>query len=141
RLAIRRPYTFVVASILVVILGVFAVLRTPTDIFPNIDIPVITINWTYAGLSPEEMSDRIVFGFERGLTGTVYDIEHIESQSLAGSALVEVFFQPDANVNAAIAEITAVSQTILKTTPPGTTAPLIFTYNASTVPILELAVS
>jgi multidrug efflux pump subunit AcrB len=141
RLAIRRPYTFVVASILIVIVGIFAVLRTPTDIFPNIDIPVIAINWTYSGLSPEEMSDRIVFSFERGITGTVNDIEHIESQSLSGNALVEIFFQPDANVNAAVAEITAVAQTILKTTPPGTTSPLIFTYNASTVPILQLAVS
>ena len=141
RLAIRRPYTFVVASILIVILGIFSVLRTPTDIFPNIDIPVIAINWTYSGLSPEEMSDRIVFSFERGITGTVNDIEHIESQSLNGNALVEIFFQPDANVNAAVAEITAVAQTILKTTPPGTTSPLIFTYNASTVPILQLAVS
>ena len=87
------------------------------------------------------MSDRIIFSFERGVTGTVYDIEHIESQSLSGSALVEIYFQPDANVNAAVAEIAAVSQTVLKTAPPGTTAPLIFTYNASTVPILQLAVS
>jgi multidrug efflux pump subunit AcrB len=141
RLAIRRPYTFVVASILIVILGMFAILRTPTDIFPNIDIPVIAIDWSYTGLSPEEMSDRIVYGFERGITGTVYDIEHIESQSLPGNALVEVFFQPDANLDASVAEITAVSQTVIKTMPPGTTAPLIFTYNASTVPILQLAVS
>ncbi|MGA2718680.1 MAG: efflux RND transporter permease subunit [Candidatus Acidiferrales bacterium] len=141
RLAIRRPYTFVVASILIVILGMFAILRTPTDIFPSIDIPVVAIDWGYTGLSPEEMSDRIVYGFERGITGTVYDIEHIESQSLPGNALVEVFFQPDADVNTAVAEITAVSQTVIKTMPPGTTAPLIFTYNASTVPILQLAVS
>jgi multidrug efflux pump subunit AcrB len=141
RLAIRRPYTFVVASILIVILGMFAILRTPTDIFPSIDIPVIAINWSYTGLSPEEMSDRIIYGFERGITGTVYDIEHIESQSLPGNGLVEVFFQPDADVNTAVAEITAVSQTVIKTMPPGTTAPLIFTYNASTVPILQLAVS
>jgi multidrug efflux pump subunit AcrB len=141
RLAIRRPYTFVVASILIVILGMFAILRTPTDIFPSIDIPVIAIDWSYTGLSPEEMSDRIIYGFERGITGTVYDIEHIESQSLPGNGLVEVFFQPDADVNTAVAEITAVSQTVIKTMPPGTTAPLIFTYNASTVPILQLAVS
>src|ERR1700690_1771544 len=141
RLAIRRPYTFVVAAILIVILGLFAILRTPTDIFPNIDIPVIAINWTYNGLSPEEMSDRIVYSFGSGMTETVYDIEHIESQSLSGNALVEIFFQPDANINAAVAEITAVAQTVIKTMPPGTTAPLIFTYNASTVPILQLAVS
>jgi multidrug efflux pump subunit AcrB len=141
RLAIRRPYTFVVASVLIVILGSFAILHTPTDIFPNIGIPVIAIDWTYNGLSPEEISDRIVYGFERGMTATVYDIDHIESQSLTGNALVEVFFQPDANLDAAVAEITAVAQTTLKTMPPGATAPLIFTYNASTVPILQLAVS
>jgi multidrug efflux pump subunit AcrB len=141
RLAIRRPYTFVVASILIVILGLFAIVRTPTDIFPNIGIPVIAINWSYSGLSPEEMSDRIIFGFERGVTGTVYDIDHIESQSLTGNCLVEIFFQPDANVDAAVAEIAAVSQTVLRASPPGATPPLIFTYNASTVPILQLAVT
>ena len=141
RLAIRRPYTFVVASILIVILGLFAIVRTPTDIFPNIGIPVIAIDWSYTGLSPEEMSDRIVYGFERGMSSTVYDIEHIESQSMTGNALVEVFFQPDANTDAAASEIAAVAQTVLKTMPPGATPPLIFTYNASTVPILQLAVT
>jgi multidrug efflux pump subunit AcrB len=141
RLAIRRPYTFVVASILIVILGLFAIVRTPTDIFPNIGIPVIAIDWSYNGLSPEEISDRIVYGFERGMASTVYDIEHIESQSMTGNALVEVFFQPDANTDAAASEIAAVAQTVLKTMPPGATPPLIFSYNASTVPILQLAVT
>src|ERR1700732_822825 len=116
RLALRRPYTFVVASILIVILGVVAIERTPTDIFPNIDIPVIAIDWGYTGLSPQDMSDRIVYGFERGLTSTVNDIEHIESQSLTGIGIVKVFFQPNANVTAAMAEITAVAQTSLRQT-------------------------
>jgi multidrug efflux pump subunit AcrB len=141
RLAIRRPYTFVVASMLVVILGLFAIMRTPTDIFPNIGIPVIAVDWSYNGLSPEEISDRIVYGFERGMASTVYDIEHIESQSMTGNALVEVFFQPDANIDAAASEIAAVAQTVLKSMPPGATPPLIFSYNASTVPILQLAVT
>jgi multidrug efflux pump subunit AcrB len=130
-----------VASILIVILGLFAILRTPTDIFPNIGIPVIAIDWSYNGLSPEEISDRIVYGFERGMASTVYDVEHIESQSMTGNALVEVFFQPDANIDAAASEIAAVAQTVIKTMPPGATPPLVFTYNASTVPILQLAVT
>src|ERR1700722_5495397 len=98
RLALRRPYTFVVASILLVILGVFAIERTPVDIFPDIDIPVVGINWNYTGLSPQDMSDRIIYGFERILTSSVNDIEHVESQSLTGSAIVKVFFQPNADV-------------------------------------------
>ena len=110
RLALRRPYTFVVASILIVILGVFSITRTPVDIFPNIDIPVVAINWGYTGLSPQDMSDRIIYGFERSITTTVNDIEHIESQSLTGIAIVKVFFQPGADVTAAMAEITAVAQ-------------------------------
>src|SRR3984957_5599100 len=140
RLALRRPYTFVVASILVVILSVFAIQRTPTDIFPKIGIPVIAINWGYAGLSPQEMSDRIVYGFERSITSSVNDIEHIESQSLTGSAIVKGVFQPDADVDAAVAEITANAQTQLRQMPPGTTPPYVFTFNASTVPVLQLAI-
>ena len=128
-------------SVLIVILGVFAIGRTPTDIFPNIGIPVIGINWGYAGLSPQEMSDRMIYGFERSITSSVNDIEHVESQSLTGSAIVKVFFQPDAHVDAAIAEITAVAQGQLRQMPPGTTPPYVFTFNASTVPVLQLAVS
>ena len=141
RLALRRPYTFVVASILIIILGVFAILRTPVDIFPDIDIPVIAIDWGYTGLSPQDMSDRIIYGFERSITTTVNDIEHIESQSLTGIGIVKVFFQPGANVTAAMAEITAVAQSSLRQSPPGTTPPYLFAYNASTVPILQVALS
>jgi multidrug efflux pump subunit AcrB len=141
RVALNRPYTFVVAAILIVILGVFAIERTPTDIFPNIGIPVIAISWNYSGLSPQEMSDRMIYGFERSVTSSVNDIEHIESQSLTGSGIVKVFFRPDARVDAAVAEITAAAQGQLRQMPPGTTPPFVFTFNASTVPVLQLAAS
>jgi multidrug efflux pump subunit AcrB len=141
RLALRRPYTFIVTSILIIILGIFAILRTPVDIFPSINIPVVAIIWGYTGLSPEDMSNRIIYGFERSITTTVNDIEHIESQSLTGIAVVKVYFQPNADVTAAMAEITAVAQTSLRTSPPGTTPPYLFAYNASTVPILQVALS
>ena len=141
RLALRRPYTFIVASILIVILGIFAILRTPVDIFPSINIPVVAIIWGYTGLSPEDMSNRIIYGFERSITTTVNDIEHIESQSLTGISIVKVFFQPNADVTAAMAEITAVAQTSLRSSPPGTTPPYLFAYNASTVPILQVGLS
>ncbi len=141
RLALRRPYTFVVVSILIVIFGVLAILRTPTDIFPNINIPVISIIWNYNGLIPEDMSDRIVSVTERTLTTTVDNIEHIESQSLYGIAVVKVFLQPNANIQQGIAQITAVSQTQLRQLPAGTTPPLILAYSASSVPVLQLALS
>ena len=141
RLALRRPYTFVVAAILILLFGVLAILRTPTDIFPNINIPVVSIIWTYNGLVPREMNDRIVYVTERALTTTVGNIEHIESQSLYGVAVVKVFFQPTANVERGIAQITAVSQTQLRQLPPGTTPPLILAYSASSVPVLQLALS
>ena len=141
RLALRRPYTFVVTSILLLILGPVAILRTPTDIFPNIDIPVVSVIWNYTGLSPEEMSNRIIFNYERSLTTTVNDVEHVESQSLAGIAVVKIFFHQGVQVANAIAQVTAISQPIVRTLPPGTTPPFIITYNASTVPILQLALS
>ena len=141
RLALRRPYTFVVASILILILGVVSIVRTPTDIFPAIDIPIIAVFWGYTGLSPEDMSNRIVYNFERSMTSSVYDIEHIESISLTGLSIVKVFFQPGADLSRAIAEITAVGDAAIHSMPPGTTPPYIFTYNASTVPILQLALS
>ena len=141
RLALRRPYTFVVAAILLLILGPVAILRTPTDIFPNINIPVVSVLWRYIGLSPEEMSNRIVYGYERSLTTTVNDIQHIESQSLNGIAVIKIFFQPGVNVPNAVAQVTAISQTTLRSLPPGTDPPLIIQYNASTVPILKLALS
>ncbi|HXM59238.1 MAG TPA: efflux RND transporter permease subunit [Terriglobales bacterium] len=141
RLALRRPYTFVVVSILIVIMGTLAIFRTPTDIFPNINIPVISIIWSYSGLVPEEMTDRIVSVTERALTTTVDNIEHIESQSLYGVAVVKVFLQPTANIQQGIAQITAVSQTQLRQLPTGTTPPLILAYSASSVPVLQLALS
>jgi multidrug efflux pump subunit AcrB len=141
RLALRRPYTFVVASILLLILGTVSILRTPTDIFPNIDIPVVSVIWNYTGLSPDDMSNRIVLNYERVLTTTVNDIEHIESQSLPGIAVVKIFFHEGVQVGNAISQVTAVSQTILRSLPPGTNPPLIITYNASTVPILQLSLS
>ncbi|MGO9519531.1 MAG: efflux RND transporter permease subunit [Candidatus Korobacteraceae bacterium] len=141
RLALRRPYTFVVVSILIVIMGGLAIVRTPTDIFPNINIPVISIIWSYNGLIPEDMSDRIVSVTERALTTTVDNIEHIESQSLYGIAVVKVFLQPSANIQQGIAQITAVSQTQLRQLPAGTTPPLIISYSASSVPVLQLALS
>src|SRR5712675_1165686 len=141
RLALRRPYTFVVASILILILGGLAIVRTPTDIFPNINIPVVSIIWNYNGLTPEDMSDRIVSVTERALTTTVDNIQHVESQSLYGIAVVKVFLQPTANIQRGIAQITAVSQTQLHQLPVGTTPPLILAYSASSVPVLQLALS
>jgi len=141
RLALRRPYTFVVAALVLLILGPLVIFRTPTDIFPNINIPVVSILWNYAGLSAEEMSNRIINQTERALTTTVDDIEHIESQSLNGISVVKVFFQPGANINKAIAQVTAISQTQLRQLPPGTTPPLVITYSASSVPIIQLALS
>ncbi len=141
RLALRRPYTFVVMAILILIMGTLAIVRTPTDIFPNINIPVVSIIWTYNGLVPEDMSDRIVSVTERALTTTVDNIEHVESQSLNGIAVVKVFLQPTASIQQGIAQITAVSQTQLKQLPAGSTPPLILAYSASSVPVLQLALS
>src|ERR1700751_3253739 len=141
KLALKRPYTFVVLAILIFIFGGLAVVRTPTDIFPNIDIPVVSIIWNYNGLDPQNISDRIVSITERNLTTIVDNISHIESQSLYGIAVVKVFFQPSVSIDKAIAQITASSQTQLKQLPQGTTPPLIITYSASTVPILQLGLS
>jgi len=141
RIALRRPYTFVVMSILILIMGGLAILRTPTDIFPNIDIPVVSIIWSYNGLVPQDMSDRIVAVTERNLTTVVDNIEHIESQSLYGIAVVKVFLQPNASLQQGIAQITASSQTQLRQLPAGTTPPLIIAYSASSVPVLQLALS
>jgi multidrug efflux pump subunit AcrB len=141
RLALRRPYTFVVAAILVVLFGAVSILRTPTDIFPNIDIPVVSIIWNYTGLDAQQMSDRIVSPTEKSLTTTVDNIEHVESQSLDGIAVVKVFLQPKASLDLAITQITAISQTQLRNLPAGTTPPLVIAYSASTVPILQLGLS
>ena len=141
RLALRRPYTFAVFAILLLLIGAYSILSMPTDIFPNIDIPVVSIVWQYAGLSAEEMANRIVAPSERSMTTTVNDIEHIESQSLNGIGVIKVFFQPHVNIGSAIAEITAIGQVQLRSLPPGTTPPFIIQYNASSVPVLQLGLS
>ena len=141
RLALRRPYTFAVFAFLIMILGVFSILQMPTDIFPNIDIPVVTVVWNYSGLSAQEMSTRIIFNSERGMTTTVNDIEHIESQSLNGIGVIKIFFQPHVNIGNAVAQVTAISQVQLRSLPPGSTPPFIIQYNASSVPVLQLGLS
>ena len=141
QIALKRPYTFVVLAILILAMGAVAIFRTPTDIFPNINIPVVSVIWTYNGLVPREMSDRIVSITERNLTTVVDNIEHVESQSLYGIAVVKVFLQPNASLDRAVAQITASSQTQLKQLPQGTTPPLIIAYSASSVPVLQLALS
>src|SRR5215510_7103008 len=140
-LALRRPYTFIVLALLIALLGVFAILRTPTDIFPNIRIPVVATVWRYSGLSPNEMATRLVLGSERGTQVTVNDVEHSESQSLSGIGVVKFFFQPNASEELAYGQITAMAQTGLAFAPPGTTPPYVLAYNASTVPVLQLALS
>src|SRR5947199_51956 len=139
RLALRRPYTFIVMAMLIAIGGVLTIARTPVDIFPEINIPVISVIWQFSGLSPNEVEGRMVTISERAMTTTVNSIEHIESQSLSGTGLIRVFFQPDASIGAADAEVTAINQTLLRTLPPGTTPPLIIRYSASNVPIVQLA--
>jgi multidrug efflux pump subunit AcrB len=141
RLALNRPYTFIVASILILILSVVAVVRTPTDIFPNINIPVVAVVWGYTGLAPQEMERRMVTIYERAVTTTVNDIEHIESQSYYGMGIVKIFFQQDADINGAVAQATAIAQSVLRGMPPGTTPPLVIAYTASSVPILQLSLS
>ncbi|GAB2906360.1 efflux RND transporter permease subunit [Paraburkholderia jirisanensis] len=141
RLALRRPYTFVVLALLLMIVGPLTILRTPTDIFPNIDIPVLSVIWTFQGLPADEMERRIVLNYERSLSTSVNDIEHVESSSLNGIAVIKIFFQPHANIQEALAQVTALSQSQLRSLPAGITPPNILRYNASTVPILRLALS
>ena len=141
RLALRRPYTFAVFAILLLLIGAYSILTMPTDIFPNINIPVVSIVWQYTGLSAEEMANRIVAPSERSMTTTVNDIEHIESQSLNGIGVIKVFFQPHVDIGSAVAEVTAISQVQLRQLPPGTTPPFIIQYNASSVPVLQLGLS
>lgn len=141
QVALRRPYTFIVLALLILIIGPLAILRMPTDIFPNINIPVVSVIWRYTGLATQEMEGRIVSNFERAMSATVNDIERIESQTYNGIGVVKVFFHPTANIPASLAQITAIAQTVIGGYPQGTTAPLILTYNASTVPILQLALS
>ena len=139
RVALERPYTFIVMSLLILIMGTMAAIETPTDIFPNIGIPVIGVAWQYTNLPPDQMAGRILTPYERVLSTTVNDIEHIESTSLPGIGIVKIYFQPGVDIRTATAQVTSISQTILKQMPPGATPPLILNYNASTVPIMQLA--
>ena len=141
RIALSRPYTFVVLALLLLIIGPLAALRTPTDIFPDIRIPVIGVVWQYTGLPPDQMSGRITTPFQRALTTTVNDIEHITANSYNGFGIIKIFFQPSVDIRTANAQVTAISQTLLKQMPPGATPPLILNYSASTVPIIQVALS
>ena len=141
RLALRRPYTFVVFALLILILGVFSIESMPTDIFPNIDIPVVTVVWFFNGLSADQMANRIATNAERGMTTTVNDIDHIESQSLVGQSIIKIFFHPNVNIGQAIAQVTAISQVQLRSLPAGANPPFIIQYNASSVPVLQLGLS
>src|SRR6266403_182079 len=141
RLALRRPYTFVVAALLLILMTPFVLTRTPTDIFPAINIPVVSVIWSYTGLPADQIAQRLVYSEERALTTTVDNIEHIESTSYDSFGVIKVFFQPTVNPSTAVAQLTAVSQTILRQLPPGTTPPLIIQYSASTVSILQFAIS
>ena len=136
QLALRRPCTLIVMAMLIVLATPFALLRMATDIFPEINIPVISIIWNYTGLSAQEMGQRIAAQNERSLTTTVSDIEHIESQSLAGVSVIKVFFQPNANIQTALAQIIAIGQTQVRQLPPGTSPPLIIKYSASSIPVI-----
>src|ERR1700733_265593 len=141
RIALNRPYTFIVLALLILILSPVIIFRTPTDIFPNINIPVIAVAWTYTGLNPEETEGRITTVYERVLTTTVDNIEHLESTTVNGTAIVKVFMQPNARSDRGNGQVTAVSQAILRQLPPGSLPPLILNYSASTVPILQLGLS
>ena len=141
RLALSRPYTFIVMAIVLMLLGGFVIPRTPTDIFPEINIPVISLVWTYTGLEPQEMEQRITSNVERGVMVLVNDVEHIESQSLNGIAIIKIYFHPGANIQTALAQATAISQTFLRSLPPGTTPPLVIIYSASTVPVLQVGLN
>src|ERR1017187_5466727 len=141
QLALRRPYTFVIMAMLIVIMGGLAIVRMPTDIFPEIDIPVVSVIWQYSGVSPEEMAEVVTVRCERAFTTSVNDIEHMESQSLPGLAVIKVFFHPKARIDAAVAQLAAASQSVLKSLPTGITPPNVIRFNASAVPILQLGIS
>src|SRR6266478_6594899 len=141
RLALNRPYTFIVLALLIMLASPVIIMRTPTDIFPNINIPVIAVAWQFTGLNPEEMEGRFTTGFERILTTTVDNIEHIESTTINGQSIIKIFLQPNASLDTANAQITAVSQVALRQLPAGAQPPLILNFSASTVPIIQLALS
>src|SRR5258708_3704277 len=139
RLALRRPYTFVVMSLLILILGTLAVYTTPIDIFPDIDIPVLSVVYGYPGLSAKAVSERLLVNYERELTATVNDVEHIESKSLNGLGVIKIFFYPNVRIDMAMAQVTAIAQSGLRQDPPGTTPPFILAYNASSPPLIQHA--
>ena len=141
RIALQRPYTFVVMAMLILLFGIGAALRTPIDIFPSINIPVVAVVFSFTGLPPDDMSGRIVTFYERALTTSVNDIEHIDSQSLANFGIIKIFFQPTVNINAALAQVAAMSQTVLKQLPAGITPPTILSFDASSVPVVQIALS
>ena len=141
RLALRRPYTFVVAALVLLLMMPFVLLRTPTDIFPSINIPVISVIWQYAGLNAQEIEQRILYIHERALSATVNDIEHVESNSYNGVGIIKIFLQPGANVDGGVAQVSAIAQTVTRLMPPGQTPPLIIRYNAATVPILQYSLT
>src|ERR1700689_5177167 len=141
RLGLRRPYTFVVMAILIAILGGLSIVTTPTDIFPYINIPMVGVIWNYAGMSPDDMARRVLFVSERAMTTTVNNIERIEATAYNGTGLIRVYMQPGTDVDLAIAQVTAVSQTPLRTMPPGIFPPLVVQSDASSVPILQLGLS
>jgi CzcA family heavy metal efflux pump len=141
RVALSRPYTFIVLALAILIIGPLAAFNTPTDIFPAIRIPVIGVAWTYTGLSPDQMSGRVITPFERTLTTTVDNIQHIESTSLPGTGIVKIYFQPNVDIRTATAQVTSISQTIVRAMPPGITPPLILNYDASTVPVVQITTS
>src|SRR5215471_10609333 len=141
RLALQRPYTFIVMALVIVLLTPLVLLRTPTDIFPEINIPVISLVWTFTGLQPQEMEQRITGNVERGIATLVNDVEHTESQSLNGIAVIKVYFQANANIQTALAQTSAIAQSTLKQLPPGITPPLVVIYSASTVPVLQIGLT
>src|SRR5262249_23008784 len=140
KLALRQPYTFIVMSLFILILGVVAIYRTPVDIFPVVNIPVISVIWSFNGMPPEEMTGRITTVSERGITTTVSDIEHIESQTMNGVSVIKVYFHTGVDIPEAVAEVTAIMQTVLRVLPSGITPPLVIQYSASDVPIPQAAV-
>src|SRR6202167_880947 len=141
RIALNKPYTFIVAALLIFLVGSLAAMRTPVDIFPSINIPIIGVAFQYQGLPPDQMAGRVISPFQRALTTTVNDIAHIESNSYTTFGIVKIYFHPSVNIATANAQVTAISQTLLKQMPPGATPPLITNYSASTVPIIQLAMS
>ncbi|HET9365226.1 MAG TPA: efflux RND transporter permease subunit, partial [Candidatus Angelobacter sp.] len=141
KLALNRPYTFIVMALLILILSPIVIQRTPVDIFPDINIPVISVIWQFSGMNAQEMTDRIVSNTERGLTTIVNDIEHVETQAMDGRAITKIFFQPTANLQTALAQVTAISQTAVRSLPTGTQPPLIIVYSASSVPIVQVGIS